>query len=1148
MRKMFEPFPALHSIIIITKWFLTKHNKGMKKKRWNPICDSGWKKIFFIMRITVLFLFAGLLQVSASVYSQQTKLNLKTEKVSVTEILRMIEEQSNFHFLYRSDYLSGVPDVSIDLKDSKLEDVLNKIIVPYGFIYEIEDSTVIIKRSNSSLAINPADQKKEISGVVKDPKGFPLPGVSVVVKGTTKGVVTDTEGKFEISVPNDAKSLVFSFIGMKTQEIAITSKTSFNVVFKEETFGLDEVVAVGYGTMKKSDLVGSVSSISEKELKDLPTSNVAQLMQGQLSGLTVQSTTGGPNPSITIRIRGANSLVGGNDPLIVIDGMQDGDLNSLNPADIENIEALKDASATAIYGAKGANGVIIVTTKKGSDSKAKISYNGYYGVEHVIRELPLMNAYDYATTVNANRFELYPSGGANQIFTQAQLDGFKTKSTNWQNEIFRSAPVQSHQISIRGGNAITNYFVSGSYSDNQGTILNTSFKKYSLRSNLESQVTDKLTVGINLFLTRSQDHPTSLNNWTTSPTYAAYLFAPTLPVYQPNGSYSQPINAAGYGPPTGYNPVALALEATNDNLATQGEANTFLEYKIIKGLTAKVIGVARYHDFENSSFTTSSYYQNAMNQASITNSKDMYLQNTDQINYQRKFGEHDFNALAAYEVTNHSDNGDAISAGNFLTNNVSYHNLGLGANIGKPTSYLTKSTVESYFARLNYSYKSRYLLTLTDRYDGSSVFSEHHKWGFFPSGAAGWRVSEENFMKNISQISNLKLRASYGLTGNQSVGAYTTLPMLNTAAGYNISGDGSTLAPGVIIGTPGNPNLKWESTAQFNTGLDVGLFKGKINFVADYYQKKTTNLLMNVPLPEASGYSTLLENVGEVDNKGFEFDLKVHPFNGKFQWTTDFNISINRNKVVKLSTGVNEIDLGGTMPNFGSNTIVLAVGHPMGSYKGYIQDGTWGTAEAAQAATYGTIPGAPKLRDINHDGKIDTNDITFMGSAQPKFTWGWNNSFTYGGFNLSILLQGSYKNDVYNMSRVRSENTNGDADATSVRILDRWTPTHQNTNIPSFTGAVGQNLQTNRWMEDGTYLRFKNITLGYNLPKSLMNKAKIGSCRVYVSLVNFFTITKYTGFDPEATDVYNSADTYAGWDISTYPVSKSITYGINVTF
>lgn len=992
------------------------------------------------------------------------------------------------------------------------------------------------------MGVTATPQQTTVSGKVVDEKGQPLPGVTITVKGTQIAQLTNSDGGYSISVPQNG-SLIFSFIGFKQQEIAVGGRSVINVTLGEETTSLDEVVVIGYGTAKKSDVVGSVASVSVKDMKQVPSNRVDQLLQGRAAGVQVQTTSASPNASVNIRVRGSNSLSGGNNPLTVIDGFIGGDLSSLNPNDIASVEVLKDAAATAIYGSRGANGVILVTTKIGSGNKVNVSYNGFVNFQTIRKKLDLMNAAEYAETVNKSR--LAPPATA-APFTQAQIDEFRrTGGTDWQDEIFKPATQQQHQLSISGASGNTNYFISGNVVDNNGILINSSFKRYSIRSNVQTKLSERFTTGINLFVTKSEDHPGLTSGFNdASPVQSMLLWAPTLPVYQPGGGYTEP--ATGYGPRTVYNPVGLAVEPIRDNIGYRTELNTFVSYNIIKGLVARVQFGYRLTDNENSTFTNNRVRNGiGNNSASINNSRGTSWQNTNQLTYNTKFGAHDLGVTAVYERMEEVNNGSNASTQQLLTDATTYYNLGLGSIPAPPGSNYSRRNLESLLGRITYGFKNKYLLNVAARRDGSSVFGANNKWSFFPSAGFAWRIEQEDFMKSITAISLLKFRAGFGVTGNQGIGPYGSIARLGSGRNYPIGGASSVV--GVGLNTIGNPDLKWEKTAQTNFAIDLGLFNNRVTATAEYYNKQTSDLLMGMPLPSASGYGSVTRNIGKVENKGFEFTIGGDPFIGKFKWNTSFNITFNRNKVVELSGGATEQAIGTTgFPNFG-NTVFLTVGKPMGILKGYIQEGIYSEAEAAEAARYGRKPGFAKFRDLNNDGIINDKDVDYMGNAQPNYTFGWTNNLSYGNFDMNIFIQGSQGNTLYNMGRIRNEKPSSDADATSRRVLNAWTPQNQNTDVPSLEGTKSSLdlFQSSRWIEDGSYIRLKALTLGYNLPKSILSKAKISNVRFYVTGVNLLTITKYNGYDPESA---TGVDQNGGIDISPYPTAKIYTIGANVTF
>ncbi len=1101
------------------------------------------RKIWMTMKLSVFLLFVTLTQMMATeAYAQFTKLTLQIKDATVKEVLNQIEDNSEFFFLYNSKLVDVDRRLSIEAKDEKIDEILKNIFQKTNVVFTVIDKQIVLTSKadqDSFILIGDQQSTKTITGQVSDEKGTPMPGVNIQIEGTTNGTLTDFDGKFSIKIPNENSILNFSFIGYDLQKINVDGKSAINVSLVPSLESLDEVVVIGYGTARRSDLVGATSSISTKDVINQPAARVDQVLQGRSAGIAIQNTSASPNARFSIRIRGSNSLTGSNDPLVVVDGFIGGDLSTINPNDIDGIEILKDASSTAIYGSRGANGVILVTTKKGK-TKTAVEFNSYMNFSQLSNKIHQMNASQYAETVNANRIEV----GRPAIFTAQEIADFAANGgTDWQDQVFHNAIQQGHQISLSGAGPSSNYYLSGNFTQNNGIIIGSSYNQYSLRSNIESDISKIFKAGVNIFLASSADHPSQTGgNQDNSPTQGALLWAPVLPVYNPDGSYT--LSSSKYGPPSVKNPVGMAVEPIRDNLSLRDEISSYLNVNIIKGLSARVFGGVVLVDRENSSYSNTKAAGGVGEaSASITTSRSLVFQNTNQFTYAFKVANiHDFNIMAAFEQQRELYNSASTSSSSYSSDVVTYNNLSLGAKVGIPSSTATQKDILSYLGRINYAYKDKYLLSLNSRYDGASVFGTQ-KWGFFPSAALAWRVTSEDFMKNINIISNLKLRTSYGLTGNQGIAPYSSISKLSTSKPYDING--STVSVGVGLNTLGNPDLKWEKTAQLNLGVDVGLFEGRVTFSADYYDKQTNDLLMNVPLPTISGYASLLKNIGKVQNRGFEFNLGGDPFSGEFKWNTNFNFALNRNKVVALS-GTSEVPMGTTtFPNFG-NTIFLIVGQPMGILKGYIQNGCWSVAEATEAAKYGALPGYPKYVDQNGDFKINAADIAIMGSTMPKFTFGWSNNFTFKNFDLNILLQGSQGGKVYNTTRIRSERTSSDADAVDIRILNRWTIDNQNTSVPTFTGSNGyEQLQSNRWLEDGSYLRFKIITLGYSIPTSVLKKAKLSNTRIFVSAVNWFTITKYTGYDPEAS---TGVDVMGGIDLAPYPSQKTISVGINLKF
>jgi TonB-dependent starch-binding outer membrane protein SusC len=1094
-------------------------------------------KTIRIMKLATIFIIAACLQVSAKGYPQ--KVTLKENDISLQKLFEEIRKQTGYHFFYADEVLVTSKKVSLNFKKASIGEVLDFSFKNQHLTYTISDNTIIVKRRIVDPEDNapPPQTAIEIKGKVTNDKDQPIAGASIILKGTGEGTATDENGNFTLLVPDKGGVLVISYVGFETTEVPVSTSGNINVKLKQKESTVDEVVVVGYGTQRKSDITGSVASVKTKDIAQNPLNRVDQALQGRVPGLLVQNNNGAPSPSVSIRIRGVSSVNGGNNPLVVIDGLQLGSLGTLDPNDVESIEVLKDASATSIYGARGSNGVILVTTKKGKKGIPAVAYNGYFGFDQIHKKIDLLNAEQYALTVNARRADV----GLADIFSASDIAGFKTKSTDWQDAIFRQAFSQNHQLSLSGANDNTSYYISGNLNKTEGIIKGSSLDNYSLRSNVKTQVNRKISLGLNLFLNHRRNHPTSGNDAVT----AALQFAPVKPIYNPDGTYSKP--GGGYGPSTTNNPLALAVEPIIDNLGNATNVATELEYKISRDFKLSIQGAYQGSTTESSSYVNSKATGNAGTEsATIGNTNFLMLQNTNMLTYEKRFQKHSLNVTGVVEQQYIKSNESTAGSKNFLTDAVTYNNLSLGANPQIPSSNAFTTRLLSYMGRINYAYDNRYSLTLTGRYDGSSVFGDENKWGFFPSAGLAWNMTNENFLQGLKKtVSSLKLRASYGVVGNQAIGPYRSLASLNNNLAYVI--DGTAISVGVGLGRLANPDLKWEKTAQLNIGLDAEFLKGRINFVADYYNKKTTDLLFSVSLPQIGGGSLFaLRNVGAMENKGVEFYLGGKPVVKGVTWETGFTLSINRNKVTELYRGLTKLNINTfILPGFG-NPLWLEVGQPVGLLKGYIFDGVWKTSEAAKAAVYGALPGYPKFVDQNKDNTINSDDITNLGSSQPKFIFGWNNTVSYQNFDMNIFVQGVQGNKLFNVSRVRSERSTADADATSIRILNRWTPTNENTDVPSFGGKVYDKDQSSRWLEDGSYIRLQIVSIGYTLPASLLKMAHISSIRIYASGTNLFTQTKYSGYEPESNSF--GLDTEGGIDLATYPSKKSFIIGLNVKF
>jgi TonB-dependent starch-binding outer membrane protein SusC len=1023
-------------------------------------------------------------------------------------------------------------------------------------------------------SLNLMAQNKILRGkIIAAKDDTPVSGATVSVKGTSTSVAASSDGTFSIPVNSSRVTLVITSVGyVKNEFVVDANRNNITIPLETNEASLGEVVVVGYGSLRKSDLTGSISSIKGSDLTHLSTQRVDQAIQGRAAGVYVLNTAGAPGANTTIRVRGMNSINGGNNALVVIDGLQGGNLNSLNPNDIESMEILKDASATAIYGSRGANGVILITTKSGRKGKPVIDYNFSYGSQTIRDKLDLMSAADYAITRNADKATRNGSGVPIPYFTDAQIKELNiTGGTDWQDVIYRTAPISNHQLSISGGTENMKYMVSGGYLDQQGILVNSAYKRFSLRANVSADINKVVSFGLNWGGSKESGNSppygggTALK-FTGQAVNIAPRWAPTASPYDSAGNYSKA--PSGYGPNDTWNPLAAAQEPDINNNTIRNNINTYLDFKIIEGLKLRITGGATMENNNNKSYYNSKTSEGRpagggkVGYATIDDALYTFYQNSNILTYDKTMGsKHHITLMAVAEQQFSRSESSGLIASRFTVDQTGANDLGGAEQIDSKYSNVSKRVLNSYLGRLNYAFADKYLLTLSYRADGSSVFGANNKWGYFPSGSVAWKLAEESFFEKLNIFSDLKLRGSYGVVGNQAITAYQTIAAINSGANYPYNGNANTDL-GFFIANPPNPNLKWESTAQTDIGLDVSVFKGRLNGTFDWYYKKTKNLLLNRTLPGYTGFSSIIDNIGSVRNTGVEMSISGDPLIGAIKWNTGFNISWNRNKVLDLgesSVLAYRTTYGGY--SIAGNFMQLRVGEPFGQMYGYGYQGTWKTSEAEAAATYGQLPGDPKYVDANSDGKINSADIMIIGNSIPDFIFGWNNRISYNNFELTFLIQGSKGNDIFNQNRIRLENT---FEGTSVRLLNRWTPDNQDTDVPAFIDDVtrqnasltskitlGKNNtdrgRVQRYVEDGSYIRLKDITLGYSFPSSVLSDIGVKKVRAYVSGTNLITLTDYTGYDPEVS-AYNSNDAQIGVDLSNYPTAKIITFGINVTF
>lgn len=995
----------------------------------------------------------------------------------------------------------------------------------------------------------------------------------MLLKGTTNGVSTNADGAFSLSVPESGGTLVFSSVGMTTQERAIGTDSQFQIALATDATELSEAVVVGYGSQNKTLVTGAVTSVDAKQFEGQPVAGIDQVLQGRASGVQVTQNSGTPGGGISVRIRGNNSISAGSDPLYVVDGVpintgsysnvgagnqQLNALSDINPNDIESIEILKDASASAIYGSRAANGVVLVTTKRGKSGRTKIDFSYYTGVQQTIKRLGVLNGQESQDIINEERINVglaprYVS--ANPTAAQSVFTG---ANTDWQKEIFRSAPVSNYSATVSGGDAKTKFLLSGTYFDQQGIIIGSGFKRGSGRINIEHNVSDRVKIGSNLSISRSLSDRINNDNNIYGVLSAAILLGPQTPVYNADGTYGRdPFSSVE-------NPVAAAKEpffqARNGRLI----GNVYAEVEPVKDLRVRTSFGADYLSLKEDQFLPSTLAAAvAANGTGRSNVRsDVNWLNETTANYTKTFNEdHNVSLLVGGSIQKSVQEGVLTQASNFPGNNI--RTLTAGSVKTDASSDATVWTLVSGFTRFNYDYRGKYLFQASVRRDGSSRFGTANQYGTFPSVSAAWRISQESFLKENPVVSELKLRAGYGQTGNFDIGNFASRGLFGVGVNTVVNGVATNanylqqagLAPTQIA----NPDLTWEKSEEYNLGVDLGLFS-RATISANVFERNSNALLLNRQLPLTSGFASISQNIGSLRNRGIEVELTTQNVKSKdFTWTTNFNISFIRNKVTSL---VNDAAFN---TGFASR---VEVGQSLGSFYGYKVDHIFQTTDEIAAldaaakrltgnpdAVYqsgpkpGDIkPGDIKFVDINGDGVVNSLDQQIIGSAQPNFFGGINNTLAYKGIDLGFFFQFMQGNEVYNNTRAFAEGLNGQFGQLS-SVRNRWTPTNTNTDIPRAAfGDPNNNRRTStRFLEDGSYLRLKTITLGYSLPTTIVHVARLQSARIYVSGQNVLTFTKYSGLDPEIS-TFSGTNTSLGTDFLTFPQARTYQVGVNLGF
>ncbi|MGQ1788168.1 TonB-dependent receptor [Saccharicrinis sp. GN24d3] len=1143
----------------------------MKKKSndMGLLCPNVNSKQWKIMKISLIFIIFGMMQVSASTYSQTQKLIFKNQQNTLQQIFSGIEEQTNFTVFFKDDHVNLQKVIDAELNNLNISEVLNIALKDSKLIYKISDKLIVIlERDNASSGQQ--DLTRIIKGKVVDSKGESLPGVNVFVEGTTTGTITNIDGDYELKVDGGAQNLVFSFIGYQTQTIAIGDRMRFDITLIEESIGLDEIVAVGYGVQKKSDLTGAVASVKSDKLSKVSVSNPAEALQGRMVGVSITSIGGSPGAGMDIKIRGASTL-NNNAPLVIIDGVP-GSMYMLNPADIASMEVLKDGAAAAIYGTEAANGVILITTKKGESGKLTIDFSAKWAQQIQTSELDMANAEQYMQVMNT----MYDNNSDES--KPAFLSEPYYFDTDWLGAVFRQAPMQEYNVSLKGGTEKNQYYVSAGWLDQDGTIIGTDFQKANLRSKIDFGE-DWLKGGINFSYNQTDRDNRALSIRET------YEILPIIPIYDDSRESGFGYADTNKGMPANNNPIGT--EYFNDNQYTDQylSVNGYVSIDIVKGLNYKF--EAGFNNSNRHSFSHNPAYNiNDKEQVFYptvyemrSNWREYNINNI--LSYNKNFGKHSISLMAGYiakkaesdwmeaSITGFkndygaelNDDGDPVLVvdevpAGFLDHGFNTLDAGMDGtkNVGGTRFTYTRASI---VGRANYSFDNRYLIQATVRRDGSSKFGPDSRYGTFPSVAVGWRMTEEAFMQDVDLLSNLKLRASYGVLGNEnSLSHYQYLPLMSSGTSEFLSysqGLGESVWTGTIARDLENRKYRWEKTTTINIGVDVGLFNNKLSASLNYYNNETSDMLVNKPIAPSTGLKTPTVNFGEMTNSGFELELNYHNNIGDLKYSLFGALSTTKNEVTKM--GYAEESIAGAALNYSEHFAhQTRQGYALGSYWLYQTDGIFQSPEEVNAHVNseetviqpGAKPGDIRFKDLDDNGKIDPDDKAFSGVGIPKYNFSFSLDASYKSFDLSVLLHGAGGHKIYNGNRYYYESMRTKRNLFA-STLNAWTTENRSTSMPrAVIGDPNQNSrESTRFLEDGDFMRVKNIQLGYTLPGELTQKARIQRARLYVSGQNLFTFTDYSGQDPEIgrSDVWSP-----GLDTSLYPMSRMFLFGVQMTF
>ncbi|WP_208646782.1 TonB-dependent receptor [Pedobacter jejuensis] len=1098
--------------------------------------------VLFKVIVMLKFILILTLAFSTPVFSkdfEQQKMDISLNNVSLKKALKQVERISHYRFLYHDElFTSNFQNNTVEMKNVSIDEVMKFLLRKTSLKYEFQSDNLIIISGAKNQAI-------PISGSVKDEKGLPLVGVSIIEKGTTNGTTSDANGNYRISVSGKSSILSFRYLGFTMQDVTVGERTILNIALQPESSTLNEVVVVAFGSQKRANVTGSISTVNANEIKDLPVTQFSQKLQGKIAGVQINQTSGVPGQGMSVRIRGALSIGGGSQPLYVVDGFPIvGDISNINPDEIESFSVLKDASATALYGSRAANGVFLIQTKKAKDGQSNISLNAFYGIQSVPEKgrPDMMNAEEFAQFQNELYSDKIKAGTATSIPAEYQNPAqYRGGGTDWYDVLLQTAPIQNYSLSLTSGKDKLSTAATIGYISQKGVLINSDYKRYSVRLNSEYKFNDKVTIGLNVAPSYATNNTpnTDGNIFGGGIIQSAIATSPLAPYINPDGSL--PLTATSTGLFPNPNWYRVAQEVKNDTRTGRILSNVFGNVEIIKGLNFKTSVNIDYTNQQYNRFSPSTAGALFAPPPNLTSATERNFVNyswltENTLNYTRSFGDHNFDVLVGYTAQKFHSDYSNVDATGFPNDKI--QSLAAATQF-IPTYDTQEWSLASLVSRLNYNYKGKYLLSASFRRDGSSRFGPNVKYGNFPAVSAGWNVSDEDFMKNLTFVSNLKIRAGYGLNGNFNIGNYSYLVNTSTT-NYPYNG---TLSPGYALSNIGNNSLTWEKSKQLDVGFDLGLLKNRIFFSYDYFNKTTTDMLLNVDVPTGTGFSSVTTNAGKFKFTGHEFAITSQNLIGTLKWSTNFNITFIKNKVVNVDPYVGLLPRGD--PN---NPTINQVGSPIGLFYGYKFLGVYKDQQDFNSSPKyaNSAVGTVKMADVNGDGKIDLNDLTVIGDPNPDFTFGITNNLYYKNFDFTIVASGSYGNDIQNRTLEYIQNLDGVFNVTK-DVARRWkSVTDPGDGIHPKAGAYTIERNTNsRWVSDGSYLTIKNVTLGYTLP--IKENKYLKNLRLYTSVQQLFVFTKYDGANPEVNS-YNGSSTglVQGIDNTTYPVPRTFNFGINL--